>query len=149
MSEVVQSLAWVETMLGSSQSTRAAWVETILSGVVSNAAAHVFPEVQGKGAKKALAESKKSLQDLVKMISSDDFEIMGFAPNIQYIRVKGPKSYLESWWVHPFSSPTLVVKHRFLPAIMLVGPSLQKDRSSIYEVEGGQILMNPVEGYTG
>lgn len=149
MAEVVQSLAWVETMLGTPEATRLKWVATILRGIETNAAAHVFPDAQGKGSAKALKESKESLKALVKMIKSEEFEIMGFAPNVQYLRVKGPKSYLDSWWVHPFSSPTLVVKHRFLPAILLVGPSLQKDRSSIYEVDGGQIVANPVEGYTG
>jgi hypothetical protein len=149
MGEVQQSLAWVDTMLMTPQSGRERWVETILRGVESNAAAHVFPECQGKGSAKALANAKKQLRALVKMVRSDEFEVMGFAPNVQYLRVKGSKTFLESWWVHPFSSPTLVAKHRSLPVVMLIGPSLQKDRSSIYEVEGGQILMNPVEGYTG
>lgn len=149
MSEVEQALSWVETMLVTPQKGRIEWVETLLSGIQSNAASLVFPDHQGKDAKKALETAKKETRNLVKMLKSDEFEIMGFAPNVQYLRVRGAKPFLESWWIHPFSSPTLVAKHRFLPVIMLVGPSLQKDRSTIYEVDGGRIMSNPVEGYTG
>lgn len=149
MSDVPQALAWVETMLSTPQAGREQWVRTLLKGIESNAASLVFPEVQGKGSAKALKEAREELGNLVKMLRSDEVEIMGFAPNVQYLRVKGSHSFLESWWVHPFSSPTLVVKHKFFPLIMLVGPSLLKDKSAIYEVEGSQILANPVEGYTG
>lgn len=149
MSEVPQALAWVETMLATPQSGREKWVHTLLKGIESNAASLVFPEAQGKGSAKLLRDAREQLKSLVAMLKSPEVEVMGFAPNVQYLRVKGSREFLESWWVHPFSSPTLVVKHKFFPLIMLVGPSLQKDKSNIYEVDGGQILANPVEGYTG
>jgi hypothetical protein len=150
VAEVEQALGWVETMLATPQKERITWVDTILKGIRSNSATYVYPQSKNQNPS-ACKSTAKELDNLVKYISSDDFEIMGFAPNIGYLRVRGSKEFLDAWWIHPFSSPTLVVKHKKLPVIMLVGPSIQKDRSTIYEIEahGKDILTNPVEGYTG
>lgn len=151
MSEVEQALSWVETMLATPQKQRVEWVNTILNGIKSNTASYVYPNVKAQQEKSLLKSTAKELAALVDYIKSDDFEIMGFAPNLGYLRVKGSADYLDAWWIHPFSSPALVVKHKKLPVIMLVGASIQKDRSTIYEIEAHSkhISNNPVEGYTG
>jgi hypothetical protein len=154
MAEVEQALGWVDTMLETPQKERVEWVNTILNGIRSNTASYVYPMNQSTlphRENSIVKATTKELENLVDYIKSSDFEIMGFAPNINYIRVKGSPEYLNAWWVHPFSSPALVVKHKKLPVIMLVGASIQKDRSTIYEVEpeSKHILNNPVEGYTG
>lgn len=133
MGEVKEALAWVGTMLKTPQRERERWVDIILNGVVDNTP----------------AKAKNEAKNLVKMIRDGTFELMGFAPNVQYIRVRGPSSFLGSWWVHPFSSPTLVAKHRTLPIIILVGPSLRLNEATIREIEDGSLYENDVIGFTG
>lgn len=150
MAEVPQALKWVKTMLDTPQKEREGWVKMILSGIRSNPASYISPTDKGD-LKEKISRASKELNNLVDYITSTDFDIMGFAPNVSYIRVTGSKSYLDALWIHPFSSPTLVVKHKTLPVIMLVGASLQKDKSTIYEIppNSKEIFDNPVEGYTG
>lgn len=146
MGEVAQALSWVDTMLVTPQHERELWVEQIADGLKGNAASFTYPNVDPKAIKKTADD----LAALVKTIFSKDFEIIGFVPNINYIRVHGSKSFLNAWWVHPFSSPTLAVKHKKLPVIMLVGASILKDKSNIFELppDSDQIFSNQVIGIT-
>lgn len=71
---------------------------------------------QGKSSK----IGKKLINSLHK-----DFNLIGFSPNIIYIKV-GSKYYDELGveWCHPFSQPTLTYRHKTLPIVFLVNGNL-------------------------
>lgn len=130
MSEVKQALQWVYTMLETPQPEREHWVKIITEGMRGNAASFVKPE----DSPAMLKRTQEELNALVKTVLGKEFEIIGLAPNISYLRVSGTEDFLKAWWVHPFSSPTLAVKHKRLPIIMIVGASILKDKSNVFEL---------------
>lgn len=132
--EVKDGLSWVSTMLMTPAAKRKKWVKLIL-----------------KNLKKAFNPSAKEgeTEELVKLLESSDVEIIGFAPNIQYLRVDGSDQFLKAWWVHP-NQPTLIAKHKRLPLVILAGPSLRFNETVIKEVnpESG-VEEQSLVGFTG
>jgi hypothetical protein len=123
MADVKDSLSWVSTMLMSPAKERKKWAKMILKNIRLAFNSEARPG---------------ETDDLVNLLESSDVEIIGFAPNIQYLRVDGSENFLKAWWVHP-NQPTLIAKHKRLPLVFLAGPSLRFNETVIKEV-------NPVEG---
>lgn len=147
MSDVSQGLSWVYTMLETPKKERQAWVKRIFSGLLKNAASFV----DKRKTKSLAADAKKIEKELERLVEliKEDCDIVGLIPNLQYIRVDGDSELLKPWWVHPFSSPTIVAKHKVLPFMIIVGPSIQKDKATIYTVEGSEVVQNSITGITG
>lgn len=80
-----------------------------------------------------------------------DFEFIGFAPNISYIKEKGPKDQLEALWVHPFSVPTLLYKHKKLPYLVLVNGNLDFNNTRLSDIKQNASLdgLENILGITG
>ena len=131
---VKESLPWVHGMLKSPAKERKTWKRLILDGI-----RNTFNPKAKKG----------ETEDLVNLLESSDVEIVGFVPNIQYIRIDGSEDFLKAWWVHP-TQPTLIVKHKRLPLVFLAGPSLRFNESTIKEVdiESG-VQKDDLIGFTG
>lgn len=136
---VKECLSWFELMLKSPAKERKHWLKTVIAGV----RATVMGGKRGK-------LDRKELSELADFLESRDCEIIGFAPNLQYIRIEGPNELLNNWWVHAFSSPTIVAKHKRLPIVFLVNPSLRLDESTVFELgSGGRPKQADIIGYTG
>lgn len=132
--DVKDSLSWVSTMLMSPAGERRKWVKMIL-----------------KNLRKAFNPKAKEgeTEELVNLLESSDVEIIGFAPNIQYLRVDGSENFLKAWWVHP-NQPTLIAKHKRLPLILLAGPSLRFNETVIKEVNPEKgVQEESLVGFTG
>lgn len=134
MADVKDSLSWVSTMLMSPAKERKKWAKMILKNIRMAFNSEARPG---------------ETDDLVNLLESSDVEIIGFAPNIQYLRVDGSENFLKAWWVHP-NQPTLIAKHKRLPLVFLAGPSLRFNETVIKEVnpENG-IQEESLVGFTG
>lgn len=134
MADVKDSLSWVSTMLMSPAKERKKWAKMILKNIKMAFNSEARPG---------------ETEDLVNLLESSDVEIIGFAPNIQYLRVDGSESFLKAWWIHP-NQPTLIAKHKRLPLVFLAGPSLRFNETVIKEVnpESG-IQEESLVGFTG
>lgn len=125
-------LRWVSTMLKTSVARRKQWVEEILNG---------FREYRkSKNPEKGVVYLSDALE------SGKDYEIVGFVPKIEYIKVEGPEDELGVIWEHPHMSPNLLYKHRRLPVFIIAGPGLRFNDSVLNEVG---IDSRGVRGITG
>lgn len=132
--EVKENLSWVSTMIMSPAHERKQWLKIVLKNI-----------------KKAFNPKAREgeTEELVKLLGSSDVEIIGFAPNIQYLRVDGSEQFLKAWWVHP-TQPTLIAKHKRLPLVFLAGPSLRFDETVIKEINPEKgIEEESLIGFTG
>jgi len=127
--EVIFHLPWVELILSIPAKERKKWVAQMLEGL----------KTYREGASKP--KGSKWLSDWV---GGKDFDLIGFAPNIQYVKVDGSLEELKALWVHPWGSPVLVYKHKHLPMITLVGPSIRLDETVMSEDDEEDVL-----GFTG
>lgn len=132
-SGVKDNLTWVSTMLMSPAKERKIWLKMVLK----NLRLAFNPKAK-----------KGETDDLVNLLKSSDMEIIGFAPNIQYLRVDGSEDFLKAWWVHP-NQPTLIAKHKRLPFVILAGPSLRLDETVIKEVDSDGLKDESLVGFTG
>jgi hypothetical protein len=133
-SDVKDSLSWVSTMLMSPAHERKKWVKMIL-----------------KNLRKAFNPKAKKgeTEELVNLLESSDVEIIGFTPNIQYLRVDGSEDFLKAWWIHP-NQPTLIAKHKRLPLILLAGPSLRFNETVIKDINPEKgVEEQSLVGFTG
>lgn len=132
--EVKDGLSWVSTMLMSPAKERRTWVKIIL-----------------KNLRKAFNPKAKKgeTEELVNLLESSDVEIIGIAPNIQYLRVDGSENFIKAWWVHP-NQPTLIAKHKRLPLVFLAGPSLRFNETVIKEINPEKgVEEQSLVGFTG
>lgn len=116
--EVKDGLSWVPTMLMAPAKKRKSLVKMILNNIRK-----AFNPLAHKG----------ETDEFVDFLEGSDVEIIGIAPNIQYLRIDGSDQFLKAWWVHP-NQPTLIAKHKRLPFVILAGPSLRYNESVIKEV---------------
>ena len=76
------------------------------------------------------------------LITSDEVELVGFAPNITYIRANSSdKSDLEVLWDHRFSVPTLLFHLKDSPVMLLVNPNVNYNDSRLMEIEENSDLI--------
>lgn len=138
--KVVEYLSWVYTMLSTPVKRRHQWVETIFDGLRS------YRNSKRDGAHATY------LSDA--LLDSNTWEIIGFVPNVSYVRVDYPKGFegddsmIENIFVHPWGAPTLLCKHRRLPVAIMVGPGMRWNDSVLSELKENGDVENPI-GFTG
>jgi len=70
-----------------------------------------------------------------------EFRVIGFAANAPYINVDRAFGDTKPIWVHPWGIPSLLLKHKTLPVIMMVSPAIRLNENLL----GSRNM----EGYTG
>jgi hypothetical protein len=136
VAKVKEYLSWVHTIIHTDEETRWGWVELIMRGFRSYR--------NGKQGK--YVRDKEYLSDALSDPSR--FQLVGFAPNIQYVKVEGTEDQLKGVYIHPFGTPQLLYKHRDLPMLIIAGPGIRLDDSILKETGDvdGDI---PLIGITG
>lgn len=77
-----------------------------------------------------------------KLLESDKVELIGFVPNITYIRVdSSDKEDLEVLWDHRFSAPTLLFHLKDSPIMLLVNPNVAYNNSRLLEIDENSDLI--------
>lgn len=140
-------LTWGTTVLNSDESVRKELISQVYDGI-----AHFK---QGKASKEG--------EELVKHFKSD-FHVVGISPAITYLMPKERgEGSLETFWEHPFSIPTVLLKHKKLPFLVLANGNLDYDDSRLIKmakegtVEVDEVLegvyvfekMDKIQGITG
>lgn len=126
---------WVKTLLATPASERLGWVEEIINGLKEYRKKH------------KLTKDEVYLSEfLTKAINSGEYEIVGFSPGTEYIKVEGPEDELNCVWQHEHMNPGLLLKPKHLPILIIVGPALRKDSSILNETG---IRRDGVRGLTG
>lgn len=70
------------------------------------------------------------------LITSDKVEIIGFVPEVTYLRVNSDdKSDLEALFSHPSSIPTLLYYVKDSPFMLLVNPNMSYNYSKLLEIK--------------
>jgi hypothetical protein len=114
MSDVREAHRWCEDFLRLTPSERKVVARQVLEELLA------FSE-KGEGDSDTRA-GKKLVSELR---DASLYELVGVSPNVQYFKVEGEKEDLSAWWVHPFSVPTLLFKHKRLPFLVQVNPYLR------------------------
>jgi hypothetical protein len=77
-----------------------------------------------------------------KLLCSNKVELIGFVPNITYIRVNSKdKEDLEVLWDHRFSAPTLLFHLKDSPIMLLVNPNVAYNDSRLLEIDENSELV--------
>jgi hypothetical protein len=134
MGEVVQHLSWVKALINATYKARDNLFRKILDGITRYNSRTGTPTKDGQ----------KLVQDLL----SEEFECIGFTPNLQYIRLEGSANDEHALFVHPWATPPLVFKHRRLPVILITGPGIRLNDTIVREVQTNDFRVG-VQGFTG
>ena len=137
--DVTEILDWAIVMAKSSPEYRKEMVREVLESLKD------FSE---KGENNS---DKSAGMNLFKEFSDpDDYEIIGFTPNVQYIKEKArSKEELEALFVHPWGSHTLLLKHRRYPFMVMVNPGIRLGKSYLKEMPKSVHAAEDVDGLTG
>ena len=108
-------LSWAVTMLDAEESDRKEVVDLVYKSI----------ETFKKG------ETSKEGREAVKFLK-EDCKLIGFIPQVAYImpKARGEDS-LNCFWEHPFSIPTLLLKHKKLPFLIISNGNLDFDDSRL------------------
>lgn len=136
---VVQALTWAVTFLYMSVKRRSADVKTAIRGFWNRI--------------ERLTAEKEINQDMLECINTimDNSELVGIAPNVSYMMVKGDKEEMESMWVHAFSVPTLLLKVKGTPMLVMVNANLEYNDSVLTKIKHNEYheeLMKTLKRYT-
>lgn len=122
---VKQSLGWVKAVSHMTEGEKRELEDLIIKGIESY--------------RKSLTPGQEWLSDFIR--SGKDFTVTGFAVNIPYINIERRFGPTDPLWVHAWGTPQLLLAHRKLPVIMIVGPSIRLDENIFGD--------RSMEGYTG
>lgn len=140
-------LSWGTTLLNSDEKVRKTIIGQVYDGILN------FK--QGKPSREG--------EELVKYLKND-FVTVGISPAISYLMPKERgEGSLETFWEHPFSIPTILLKHKKLPFCVLANGNLDYDDSRLIKmakegtVEVDEVLegvyvfekMDKIQGLTG
>jgi hypothetical protein len=76
------------------------------------------------------------------LVSSKHVELIGFTPNITYIRANSnDENDLDVLWDHRFSGPTLLFHLKDSPIMLLVNPNMTYNDSRLLEIEENSNLV--------
>ena len=136
---VVQALSWAVTFVCMSAKRRAKDVQIAIRGFWNRV--------------NYLANGGQINPDMVECINTimDNSELVGIAPNVSYMMVKGSKEELECMWVHPFSVPTLLLKVKDAPILIMANANLDYNDSVLTKIEHNEYheeLMKTLKRYT-
>ena len=77
-----------------------------------------------------------------KLITSNQVELVGFVPNISYIRAtSSDPEDLEVIWDHKFSGPVLLYQLKDSPIMLLVNPNVAYNDSRLLEIDENSDLV--------
>lgn len=142
MSNQVKSfLTWVKTTMNSGRKDRRKLKNQILDAVRESS-------IKSKQNPRDPYQGKKlydALRDTAK------FKLIGFAPNVMYVKEDGTEDQLNTVWVHAWGMPTLLFKHKKFPMLIMVGPGIRFNETLLSELDEGQYRewMDVVQGITG
>lgn len=125
-------LPWVALMTKIPASERMRWVKEVFAGIRSYRN------------KQSDASRASWLSDVLS--DRKEFELVGFAANVTYVRIDGNAMDLSAMYVHPWGTPTLLLKHKRLPVIIMASPSMRYDASLLAEAGN---KTSAVKGFTG
>ncbi len=120
---------WFKEILQMTEAERKNLVEEILRAVSTEGSTSDRPTASGVA--------------LVKFIRKE-CDLVGFTPNIWYVKAVGPKSDLKDTFIHKWGYPTLLYKHKKLPYTIQVNPGMRKDRMLLAEIPGNRGLYKGV-----
>jgi hypothetical protein len=125
---VVTSLSWANQMLNIPSSKRKKIKKIILEAC------------------KIFRKGQRSVEgdQLYQLLKGNEVELIGYVPNVSYIKIEGSSEQLKSFWVHPFSIPTLAFKSKKYPMVMLVNPSITFNDSILKSLEIDGKLLNDI-----
>lgn len=123
--EVKQSLSWLKAVSYMNSKEKQELLDRILVGF----------EAQRKYKK----PDQKWLSDVIR--EGDPFEVLGFVANIPYYNINKKWGDDTVFWIHPWGTAQILLRHNELPIIMIAGPSIRLNKNIF-----GQSNM---EGYTG
>ena len=119
---VIDSLDWVHELRNSPREFRKDLRKLVMDSLKSYSA-------KGEGnpdTRAGVALAKELVENYV---------FQGFAPNILYVKEKGQdRGEEEAIYVHPWGTPTLVFKHKYLPCVVMVNPGIRLDESFLQEM---------------
>lgn len=134
MSEVYSALTWCYQLVKSTRGHRQKAKRLALNAI--------------KHFKKG--EASKEGDELAKELK-ENYEFIGFIPSVSYVKEKGTKKDLQAIWVHPFSTPTLLYKHKKLPVLVVVNGNIDFNDTRIRKIDKNADLdgLENILGITG
>lgn len=130
---MMNMLTWGITLLESSESFRKQMLDLTYKGIESFNQEEVEKATQS-GNKSKVEELKQDGEDAVSFLK-EDCEVIGFVPAVTYIMPKSRgEGSLTSFWEHPFSIPTIALKHKKFPFIILTNGNLNFDESKLVKI---------------
>jgi hypothetical protein len=117
------------------------WANILLWGTAKERIEVVKSTIE---AVKIFKKGKVSKQGLKahKLISSNQVELVGFVPNISYIRAtSSDPEDLEVIWDHKFSGPVLLYQLKDSPIMLLVNPNVAYNDSRLLEIDENSDLV--------
>jgi hypothetical protein len=134
MGRVISTLTWVFQLVRSSPARRTEAKKLALD--------HIRHFKRGKKSEQG--------ENLVKQLI-EEFDFVGFTPNVTYVKEKGIKQDLNAQWVHPFSIPTLLFKHKELPILAITNGNLDFNDSRLRKIDKNIDLeeLQDILGITG
>ena len=142
-SGIITELDWCTKVLLSGQPKRKEIVQDVINGVECY---HPHGINQpDKNWLKPSAEGKKIMSHL------KDHTLVGFIPNVYYIKASGNKDDLKAMYCHPFSMFTLLLAHKEWPMLTIINPMLSFNESRVSKIDGNQGLseLSNIQGIMG
>lgn len=117
------------------------WANILMWGTAKERIAVVKSTIEAVKIFKKGKISKEGIE-AHKLITSDKVELIGFVPNISYIRAKSsdPED-LEVIWDHRFSGPVLLYQLKDSPIMLLVNPNVAYNDSRLLEIDENSDLV--------
>jgi len=150
---------WVTTVVNASANSRTKIKNSVLKGMSFFGAKWSPDTYEGGGPAITMedlltADKLKSKNPQVNKLINDlqkenNLSLVGFVPEITYIKVKGSKEHLETMWEHPFGSPTLLYAHKTLPMLIIAGPDIMFNDSMVKSIKSNSSRQGKVLGVTG
>lgn len=111
-------LSWAVTILNSDERTRKILVKQVFESVAHYKQGELSPE------------GEELVADL-----KANYKVIGFTPSVTYLmnEERGEDS-LNSFWEHPFSMPTLLLKHKTLPILVLTNGNIDFNDSRLLKM---------------
>lgn len=134
--DIPQVLSWPEVVSRASKGEKEKLKDMIVEGIRDHRSKSNPKE------KKNFAPSRKETRWLSDLVSDGrEFEVVGFAANAPYINIDKDYGDTQPIWVHPWGVPTLLLKLKGNPAMMMVGPAIRLNENFLGD--------RSMEGYTG
>lgn len=84
----------------------------------------------------------KEGKEIADLLTSDKVDLIGFVPNISYLRINSKdENDLTVIWDHKFSTPTLLYHMKDSPIMLLVNHDVSYNHSRLLEIDANSDLM--------